>query len=173
MEDTFSQMVTLAGQMSIHVALAWWHRGGLSLAPALSRAGAQGSTGTSQLGLCSCSGASAPCRSSLGAQALLAPHGGRPKAVKPSLWPTLSPPARPSPLSGVGSSSVPPLCHQRGHQPALSPKMSQNVPASSPPSFPIRGVAAEVWDGASRAALSPQAWTHRDCWDKLKTRAET
>lgn len=152
MKDTFSQMATLAGQMFVHVALAWWHRRGLSLGRALRWGWSRGQhRDVPARAVLLLQGPSAPCSSSSAAQVLLAPHGGCSKGC-PN--PTV---ANPDP-SCPGSAAFTP-CPWWGAAlsplPATSTATSQvcvpKCPCLFPSPFPLRGVpvAAEVWDGAS------------------------
>lgn len=131
MKDTFSQMATLAGQMFVHVALAWWHRRGLSLGfaqglepraaqgrPSPGCAPAPGAEFSLQQLFC-CPGPAGTSWWVL--QGVSKPHCGQPRPLLPGqccLYP----------LPVVGSSPAPPPCHQHGHQPGLCPKTSLPLP---------------------------------------------
>lgn len=183
MKDTFSQMATLAGQMFVHVALAWWHRRGLSLGQALCRGWSRGQhRDVPARAVLLLRGPSAPCSSSSAAQVLLAPHGA-PRGVQTPLWPTPTPPAQavlPLPPARGGEQPCPPSLPP-ARPPARS--VSQNVPASSPAPFlsevsPLlqrcgMEPAEQHWLHEAFRRGSPQAGTHRDSWDNLKTRAGT
>lgn len=106
-------------------------------------------------------------------QGVSKPHCGQPRPLLPGqccLYP----------LPVVGSSPVPPPCHQHGHQPGLCPKTSLPLPqppflSKVSPLLQRCGMepAEQHWLHEAFRRGSPQAGTHRDSWDNLKTRAGT
>lgn len=178
-------MATLAGQMFVHVALAWWHRRGLSLGRALRRGWSRGQhRDVPARAVLLLWGPSSPCSSSSAAQVLLAPHGGcskgcpNPTVANPD--PSCPGSAAFTPCPWWGAALSPPPCHQHGHQPGLCPKISLPLPqppflSEVSPLLQRCGMepAEQHWLHEAFRRGSPQAGTHRDSWDNLKTRAGT